>query len=124
MSSKYTIHHAGFKSDSHDLLGLEIEQTADGFVLVAPRRELSAVSLVNLHGKPIMKFHVKDFQGLDWTIFVDQMSPSEMKGTWCNGKDCLPGATAEADSWTASGSGAGEPGDDEAQSASAGYRSH
>lgn len=124
MPSKYTIHHAGSKSVSHDLLGLEIEQTADGFVLVAPRRELSAVSLVNLHGKPLMKFHVKDFQGFEWTIFVNQMSPSELRGTWCNGKDCVPGLGDEADSWTASGSGAGEPGDDEPQSKSAGYHSH
>jgi hypothetical protein len=122
--SKYTIEKAGHKPDSHDLLGLEIEETPDGFALVAPRRELSHVSLINLHGKPIMKFHVKDFHGSDWTLFVDQLSSSEMQGTWCNGKDCVPGSTAEADSWTASGSGTGEPGDDEAQSASAGYHSH
>ena len=124
MTKKYTIHHAGTKPDSFDLLGLEIEEVPDGFILVAPRRELSQVSLVNLHGKSLMKFHVKDFQGFDWTLFVDEMNPAKMKGTWCNGDDCVPGSSAESDSWTASGSGAGEPGDDETQSASAGYHSH
>lgn len=124
MSTKYTINHAGNKHDSSDLVGLEIEQTQDAFVLVSPRRELSQVSLVRISGEPIMKFHVKDFAGHNWTLFVDEASPSEMRGRWCNGDDCSPGSTAEADSWTASGSGTGDTGDDEAQSASAGYHSH
>ena len=124
MFKKYTIQKAGNKHDSGDLLGLEIEQTDDGYILVSPRRELSQVSLVNLDGKALMKFHVVDFQGHDWTLFVDDASPLEMSGRWCNGKDCRPGSTADADSWTASGSGTGDPGDDEAKSASAGHHSH
>lgn len=121
MSTKYTIDRAG-KHPGGDLLGLEFEETDEGFVLVSPRRELALVSLVNLHGEPLMKFHVKDFAGHDWTITVDNVSPSQMGGRWCNGKDCHPGSPAEADSWTASGSGTGEG--DEAQSASAGHYSH
>lgn len=121
MFTKYTINHAGTQHDSLDLVGLEIEQTADGFELVAPRRVLSKVSLINLDGMALMKFHVKDFAGHNWTLFVDSASPSEMKGRWCNGEDCRPGSTADADSWTASGSGTGDTGDDKAQSASAGY---
>lgn len=124
MFTKYTINHAGFKHDSSDLVGLEIEQTDDSFILVSPRRELSHVSLVKTEGEPIMKFHVKDFAGHNWTLFVDSASQSEMKGRWCNGEDCRPGSTADADSWTASGSGTGQEDDDEARSASAGYHSH
>ena len=117
MSNKFTIFNAGKKPDSADLIGLEIEETDDGYLLVAPRRELAHVRLVNMHGKPIMKFHVKKFQGSDWTLAVDTATASEMTGTWCNGFDCVPGESEEADSWTASGAGTGDPGDEESHAA-------
>jgi hypothetical protein len=98
-------------------MGLRIRQTADGFELVdPPGRQLATSSFENAPDAPLFNFHFKDFKRFDWTLFVDSVSRFEMRGTWFNSKDIVE----ESDSWTASGTGADQPGDeDEARAASA-----
>ena len=124
MSRKYTIDKAGEKPDSHDIEGLAIEETADGFELVVPRQVLAKASLINTEpGKPMITFKFSGYKGWDWTVKVDGISATRMHGTWKNNDKHNVGPTNEEDSWTATGTGTGEPGDEDAKAASANYGS-
>ena len=118
MAQKFRIFEAGDKRDSFDLLGLEIEQTEEGYQLVSPRRVLATAALFGIDKKPLLKFHFENFNGFTWTVDVDHADASVMKGRWTNNDKEDPGSPDEADSWTASGTGT-EAGDDEAYAASA-----
>jgi len=107
MTQKFTIFDAGDKRDSFDLLGLEIEETADGYQLVQPRRVLATASMFSMDKKPLLRFHFNNFNGFTWTVDVDSVDGSQMTGTWKN-SDNDPGTPEEADSWTASGTGTQE----------------
>lgn len=118
MAQKFSIFDAGSKRDSHDLVGLEIEQTEDGYELVVPRRVLAKSSLFSMDKKPLISFHFKDFHGFDWTLNVDSATPSRMSGSWHNNDPHDTDPAEESDSWTAAGTGT-STGDDEAHAASA-----
>jgi hypothetical protein len=112
----FKISNAGSKRDSPDLLGLEIEQTEEGYQLVAPRRVLATTKLVNMHptpGNPMMTFHIPRYVGWDWHINITGIDSTteKMNGNWHNNDKKTP--MQEADIWVATGSGAGEeePGD-------------
>ena len=116
MQRIFTITHAGDKPDSGHLVGLEIQQTDDGFKLVdPPHKELAESKLVNVAGAPLLTFNVEKYHGQNWTIDVDGASATGMHGTWNN----KFGIAMENDSWTASGTGTGESGDREKRAASA-----
>lgn len=117
MTQKFIIFDAGDKRDSFDLLGLEIEQTEEGYQLVSPRRVLATASLFSMDKKPLLRFHFKNFNGYTWTVDVDSMDASQMTGSWKNSDKGELDPALEADSWTASGTGTDA--DEEAYSASA-----
>jgi len=114
MPRLFTIHHAGNKTTSKDLIGLQIHQTDDGFeVIEPPRRKLANSKLINVADAPLLSFTFKHKRE-DWTLNVLSVSEIEMKGKWTNGFE------QESDNWTATGSGAGEEtGKEDARSASA-----
>ena len=117
MSKKFQIFEAGDKTDSHDLVGLEIEETADGYQLVVPRQVLATASLVRVEpGKPLLTFRFRNYKGWDWEVKVDSSSEERMQGTWKNNDDKHVNPTEEGDSWTASGTGA-DPTDADARAA-------
>jgi hypothetical protein len=112
MPEKFNIYKAGDNEDSHDLIGLEIQESADnGYELVVPRTVLarSASRKLPVH------FRFKDFHKADWTVTIKEVTPFEMKGSWINNVI----SSEESDNWVASGGGAGDPDEDEAQAASA-----
>ena len=117
MAQKFSIFEAGDKRDSFDLIGLEIEQTEDGYQLVQPRRVLATASLVSMDKKPLLSFHFKNFNGFTWTVDVDSVDASRMKGSWKNSDKTDPSTPEEGDSWTASGTGT--EADEESYAASA-----
>jgi hypothetical protein len=119
MLKVFKIMKAGEKPESPDLVGLLIAQTAEGYYLVAPGTSCDAPKvlahsiLLQIPKKPLIMFH---FHYLDtkWTLSVDQASEFEMNGTWQTPEGEAP---QDEDSWTASGSGVGVPGEDEARAA-------
>lgn len=121
MLKVFKIMNAGEKPLSPDLVGLLIEQTAEGYYLVAPGtscdppRVLAHGTLFQISKKPLIsfKFH---YLKTKWTLSVDHASEFEMSGTWQTPDQDGP---LDEDSWTASGSGVSVPGDDEARAASA-----
>lgn len=114
----YRITNAGKSKDSPDLVGLLIAETVDGFYLVSPGegheqpRILARSALFDIFKKPLVtfKFHYMDFR---WTLNINGASDTEMHGIWINNDI----SEEEEDSWTATGAGAGEPGEDEARAA-------
>ena len=129
MFNVYKITYAGTQPRSHDLMGLLIIQSDAGIFLVdsesspekAPR--VLANGLVGIDGPPFFQFNMH-FKELHWTINVNNTSSTELTGRWSNKKHQTPKPPDEDDNWTAkgTGTGAGEPGeDDEARAASAKY---
>lgn len=117
MAQKFNIFEAGDKRDSFDLIGLEIEQTAEGYQLVSPRRVLATASMFSMDKKPLLRFHFDNFNGFTWTVDVDHADALQMSGSWKNNDKNDPGSADEGDSWTASGTGT--EADEEAYGASA-----
>ena len=114
MSRKYKITNAGNQTDSTDLVDCHIEEKRDGsgYELVAKR-----VVLATTNGTtPPFTFSFDNYDGWNWTVTVDQITPSGMSGSWSNNDNDL---SDQIDTWTASGTGTGEPGEEEAQAASA-----
>jgi hypothetical protein len=119
----YKITHTSGKDHARDLLGLFIVQSSDGFYVIAPEPEhkapriLAESTLFKIPGKPpLMKFKFKHDKW-DWDLEVDEASPFVMRGTWSN--PATP--REEPDTWVASGTGAGDPVEEEAQAAAAKY---
>jgi len=118
MPKTYNIVAAGDKKDSHDLTGLQIEETDEGYELVVPRRVLAKAAYSSHPGGPLFQFKFDDFHRWNWTLSVLQASESEMSGVWGN-TNREEGPSQEGDSWTATGTTTGDPGEDEARAASA-----
>jgi hypothetical protein len=117
MPKKYKITNAGSQLDSPDLIDCHIEENAagTGYELVAKRVVLATSNTLT----PPFTFSFPSYlNGTNWTVTVDApISQTSMSGTWTNAN--TPAITEEADSWTASGSGTGDPDGDEAKSAAA-----
>src|SRR5215217_7857319 len=116
MLNIFKITQAGPKKDGQDLLGLLIVQSSEDFYVVAPEpgltppRILADSNLINIHGKPLVKFKFP-YHGHDWDLDVDDVSASEITGTWDNPR--RPGEKPdEPEVWVASGTGRGVLGDD------------
>lgn len=116
----FKITHAGHQTTSPDLLGLLFIETDAGFFLVDPESEdinkpprIMPHAVLRPKNPPAAEFKFC-LSKLDWTVTVDHpTSISRLHGTWRNG------AQAEEDHWVATGTGNGEPDDDEARAASA-----
>jgi hypothetical protein len=105
----------------HDLFGLLIMQTDTGFYLVAPESgdELAKTKFLNISGPPFFSFDDFNHKGNQWNLIVDQalpdiQNPETLKGAW----QSPPGVThvgpaQDEDSWTASSTGKGVPGDED-----------
>jgi hypothetical protein len=117
MPKKYKITNAGSQTDSPDLVDCHIEEKADGtgYELVAKRVVLATSNTLT----PPFTFTFPSYLGATgWSVTVDPpITQTSMGGTWSN-LDHVS-ITGEGDSWTASGSGTEDPGDDEAKSAAA-----
>lgn len=117
MAKKYKITYAGTQSDSPDLVDCHIEENAagTGYELVAKRVVLATVNTTT----PPFTFTFPQYLGATgWSVTVDApITNSSMSGTWLNAEN--EPIRGEGDSWTASGSGADDTGDDEAKSAAA-----
>jgi hypothetical protein len=113
MPRKYKITNAGNQSDSPDLVDCYIEEKkdGDGYELVAKRLVLATTNSTT----PPFTFSFNNYEGWNWNVTVDAISPSQMSGVWNN----TDNPEAEGDSWTAAGTTTGDPGDDEARAASA-----
>ena len=127
MFNVYKITDAGSKPDSHDLVGLLIVETGEGFFLVDPDQKNEAPrilsnALFTIKQPPIGEFNMH-FKELHWTININASSPGELNGHWTNKKHPRPSPPEEEDNWTAkgTGSGAGAGDDDEARAASTSY---
>ena|SRR5258708_5895711 len=107
---KYKITNAGSIADSPDLVGCEIEQTDSGYELVAKRVVLASTTSTT----PPFDFQFSNYEGWNWTLSVTAESQNSMSGSWSNNDN----PTGAQDTWTAQGSGTGEP-DEEAECASA-----
>ena len=117
MPKKYKITNAGSQLDSPDLIDCHIEENAagTGYELVAKRVVLATSNTLT----PPFTFSFPSYlNGTNWTVTVDApITQTSMSGTWTNAN--TPEITGEADSWTASGSGADDTGDEEGKSAAA-----
>jgi hypothetical protein len=122
----FKITSAGPKPDGKDLLGLLIIQSSEGFFVVNPEpgletpRILAESELVHITGKPPrVKFKFRH-DHLNWDLDVDEALEFKMSGRWHNPHK--PGEKPqEPDTWLASGTGMGVPGEEEAQAAAAKY---
>jgi hypothetical protein len=108
---KYKITNAGSNPDSQDLVDCHIEETDSGYELVAKRVVLASTTSTT----PPFDFQFSNYEGWNWTLSVNNEGANSMSGSWSNNDS---GPTGAQDSWTAQGSGTGEP-DDEAECASA-----
>ncbi len=110
---KYKITNAGTSPDSPILVDCHIEETDNGYELVAKRVVLASITST----QPPFTFPSFNYDGeTDWQVTVSTIANNAMDGSWSN-SDANP--TGEEDSWTATGSGSGEPEEDESRSASA-----
>lgn len=107
---KFKITNAGSSSDSPDLVDCHIEETDNGYEVVAKRVVLASTTSTT----PPFNFPSFDYEGWTWTLSVDTADSNSMGGDWTNNDN----PTAQGDSWTAQGTGTGED-EDEARSASA-----
>jgi len=113
---RYTIHNAGSRPDSHDLVGCQIAQNDNNtYDFIAPGQGVVASTL----NTPPIQFTFANFKGWDWNIRVRSSTPTIMTGVWSNNDPNNVSPADDGDSWTASGTGVGEPGEDEARAASA-----
>ena len=113
---RYTINNAGSRPDSPDLVGCQIVQNDNNtYDFIAPREGVLASTLNN----PPIEFTFPNFKGWDWIIRVTSVTPTTMTGVWSNDDPNDVSPADESDSWTASGTGVGEPDEDEARAASA-----
>jgi hypothetical protein len=110
---KFKITNAGSRPDSPDLVDCEIEQTDTGYELVAKRVVLASTPSTT----PPFSFPSFDYEGWTWTLSVATASNS-MTGGWSNNDPRDSNPEGDEDTWTAAGTGTGDP-DDEACSASA-----
>ena len=115
MPKKYKITNAGSQTDSPDLVDCHIEENAagTGYELVAKRFVLATSTTLT----PPFTFTFQNYEGWNWNVTVTSITASSMGGNWTNNDG--PPIRAEGDSWTASGSGTGGDGDEEAKSAAA-----
>lgn len=118
MFNVFKITYAGVNRDGHDLLGLLVAETTQGYFLVDPEYMLEKPRIMStslkINGRPHFNFPFKE---RSWTLHIDSVSPTEISGTWF-----YPGIDYDVeDNWTAtsSGGGTGVPDDDEARAASA-----
>jgi hypothetical protein len=108
MTKKYRIKDAGKTKDSHELVDCHIEETDNGYELVAKRVVLASTT----SKAPPFTFPVFAYDGWVWTVSVGAASTSQMTGAWSNNnKSEIP--VGEEDSWTATGGGTGEDDDKE-----------
>src|SRR5260370_15301218 len=107
---KFKITSAGSSPDSPDLVDCNIEETDNGYELVAKRVVLASTTSTT----PPFSFPSFNYEGWTWTLSVSTADSNSMGGGWSNNDE----SAGDQDSWTASGTGAGDP-DDEASSASA-----
>ena len=110
---KFKISNAGSKPDSADLVDCHIEETDNGYELVAKRVVLASTTSTT----PPFSFPCFEYEGWNWTISVSAASQSAMSGGWLNTDPNDSSPTGEEDNWTAQGTGTGA-GDDEALAAS------
>ncbi len=108
---KFKITNAGSSPDSPDLVDCHIEETDNGYELVAKRVVLASTTSTT----PPFSFPSFDYEGWTWTLGVSTADSNSMSGGWSNNDDPAGGE----DSWTAQGAGSGDPEDAEARSASA-----
>jgi hypothetical protein len=111
---KFKITNAGSSPDSPDLVDCHIEETDSGYELVAKRVVLASTTSTT----PPFEFPVFSYEDWNWTLSVNNEGANSMSGSWSNNDNADHGPTGAQDSWTAQGSGTGEP-DDEAECASA-----
>ena len=111
---KFKITNAGSSPDSPDLVDCHIEETDNGYELVAKRVVLASTTSTT----PPFSFPSFIYEGWTWTLGVSTADANSMSGGWSNNDDDNSGPAGDQDSWTAAGTGAGEP-DDESRSASA-----
>jgi hypothetical protein len=111
---KFKITNAGTSPDSPDLVDCHIEETDDGYELVAKRLVLASTTSTI----PPFNFPTFKYEDWHWTLEVDSANSTSMRGRWSNTDLAGQGPEGDEDTWTASGTGAGDP-DDEACSASA-----
>jgi hypothetical protein len=111
---KFKITNAGSSPDSPDLVDCHIEETDNGYELVAKRVVLASTTSTT----PPFTFPSFDYEGWTWTLGVGSADSNSMGGGWSNNDTADSDPTGDEDTWTATGTGAGDP-DDEACSASA-----
>jgi hypothetical protein len=111
---KFKITNAGSSPDSQDLVDCHIEETDNGYELVAKRVVLASTTSTT----PPFDFPSFSYEGWVWTMSVSAADANSMSGGWSNNDSDDSSPAGDEDTWTAQGSGAGEP-DDEAERASA-----
>jgi hypothetical protein len=111
---KFKITNAGNSPDSPDLVDCYIEETDNGYELVAKRLVLASTTST----VPPFTFPTFTYEGWQWALEVGSADSNTMRGGWVNSDTGGSGPKADEDTWTASGTGTGDP-DDEACSASA-----
>ena len=118
MGRRYTINNAGSRRDSADLVGCQIVQRDDENVYDFLAKSGGGVLASSLNTVPV-SFTFSNYMGWNWVVVVWSTSATQMSGTWSNNDPNDVSPAEESDSWTASGTGVGEPGEDEARAASA-----
>ncbi len=111
---KFKITNAGNRPDSPDLVDCHIEETDNGYELVAKRVVLASTTSTT----PPFSFPSFTYEDWTWTLGVTTADSNSMGGGWTNNDTGDSGPTGDQDTWTATGTGTGDP-DDEALSANA-----
>src|ERR1041384_2306045 len=104
-------------SQGQDLLGLLVIQSDRGLGLVDPEPSLKlprvlSTALINLNRPPVGSFGHFHLDHLPFTLVIDTVNTKEIHGTWFPGLESNEGEVD--DTWTATSTGIGAGGDDEA----------